>query len=156
MPFCSSCGTDVGTGVKFCPKCGTASDGSAANPQAAAPPSAMAAPSPSAIPNENMMGALAYFTIIPPILFLVMEPYNKNSFIRFHSFQCLFFAAAAFVVNIVSTIFGMIPFIGWMIALFVPLGLVLVWALVAFKAFSGERFKLPVIGDLAEKQASAG
>jgi len=116
----------------------------------------MAAPSPSAIPNENMMGALAYFTIIPPILFLVMEPYNKNSFIRFHSFQCLFFAAAAFVVNIVSTIFGMIPFIGWMIALFVPLGLVLVWALVAFKAFSGERFKLPVIGDLAEKQASAG
>ena len=156
MPFCSSCGTDVGTGVKFCPKCGTASDGSAANPQAAAPPSAMAAPAAGAPPNDNMMGALAYLTIIPPIIFLVMEPYSKNSFIRFHSFQSIFFLVAAVVVSIFSSIIGMIPFVGWIIAMFVPLGLVLVWALAVFKAFSGERFKLPVIGDLAEKQAAAG
>lgn len=155
MPFCSSCGTDVGTGVKFCPKCGTASDGSTANPQSATPPGAMAAPAPSAIPNVNMMGALAYFTIIPAIIFLVMEPYSKNSFIKFHSFQSIFFLVAAIVVSICSSIIGMIPFVGWLIALFVPLGLLLVWALLVFKAFSGERFKLPVIGDFAEQQASA-
>ncbi len=155
MPFCSSCGTDVGTGVKFCPNCGAAPDGPAPSTEASAPPSTSSAPAPSAIPNENMMGAVAYVTIIPAILFLVIEPYNKNSYIRFHSFQCLFFAVAAFVVNIVSGLLGLIPFVGWIIAIFIPLGLVLVWAFLVFKAFSGERFKLPAIGDLAEKQAAS-
>ena len=155
MPFCSSCGTDVGAGVKFCPKCGTASDGSAAGPQAGAPPSAVAAPAAGAIPNENMMGALSYF-VLPAILFLVVEPYNRSSFIRYHSFQAIFYAVAAFVVNIVASVFWVIPFIGWLIAMVVYFAIVAVWLLLAFKAFSGERFKLPVIGDLAEKQASAG
>ena len=40
--------------------------------------------------SDNAAGALAYVTIIPAIIFLVMEPYNKNRFIRFHSWQCLF------------------------------------------------------------------
>ena len=37
---------------------------------------------------ENIAGALAYLTFIPAIAFLVLDPYNKNRFARFHSVQC--------------------------------------------------------------------
>ena len=50
---------------------------------------------------ENVAGMLAYFTIIPAIIFLLIEPYNRNRFVRFHSFQCLFTAAALIVLHIV-------------------------------------------------------
>ena len=40
--------------------------------------------------SDNAAGALAYLTVIPAIIFLIVEPYNKNSFVRFHSWQCIF------------------------------------------------------------------
>jgi uncharacterized membrane protein len=101
------------------------------------------------------MGALAYVTIIPAIIFLVIEPYSKNPFVRFHSFQCLFFAGAVFALNIANMILSMIPFIGLLTiasGMLIFFGAVAVWALLVFRAYQGEKFKLPMIGDLAEKQ----
>src|SRR5580765_433971 len=49
--------------------------------------------------TENIAGTLAYFTFIPAIVFLVLDPYNKNRFVRFHSLQCLFLCGAWTVVN---------------------------------------------------------
>jgi uncharacterized membrane protein len=49
-----------------------------------------------------------------------------------------------------------IPFFGWLIILLYPLfGLacLAVWAFLIYKAYNNEKFKLPIIGDLAEKQA---
>ncbi len=43
---------------------------------------------------------LAYVTIIPAIIFLVLEPYNKNRFIRFHSFQSIFFCVALIALSV--------------------------------------------------------
>ena len=45
--------------------------------------------------SDNAAGALAYITIIPAIIFLLVEPYNKNSFVRFHAWQCIFLGIAA-------------------------------------------------------------
>ena len=92
-----------------------------------------------------MAGALAYVTFIPAILFLVMEPYNKDKFIRFHSFQCLFFAATMFVLSIVMMIVGFVlafvPVLGWILDLllwltlsFGSLGLVI---FLIYKAYNG-------------------
>ena len=55
---------------------------------------------PAAPMEENVAGMLAYFTIIPAIIFLLIEPYNRNRFVRFHSFQCLFTCAALIVLHI--------------------------------------------------------
>jgi len=55
--------------------------------------------------TDNVAGALAYVTFIPAIVFLVLEPYSKNRFIRFHSFQCLFFCGALFALGIVLSIY---------------------------------------------------
>ncbi len=44
--------------------------------------------------SDNAAGAIAYITIIPAIIFLIVEPYNKNSFVRFHAWQSIFLGIA--------------------------------------------------------------
>ena len=95
--------------------------------------------------ESNVAGALAYLWIVA-IIWLVLEPYNKDRFIRFHSFQSLAYGIIAFAVSI---LLGWIPIIGWLLLL----GIVALWFVLVYKAFNKEMFKLPVIGDFAEKQA---
>lgn len=147
MPFCPTCGAQIAEGAS-CQKCGgVAAQGVSAT--AAAPAAGLA---------DNVAGALAYVTIIPAILFLVLEPFNRRRFIRFHSFQCIFFAIAWTVVWIVLAFIGHIPFLGWATLLLWPLislaGFV-IWLILVIKAYQGKMFKLPMIGDMAEQQAGA-
>ena len=123
-------------------------------------------PMPDALPpvasqaglSETAAGGLAYVTIIPAIVFLIVAPYNRNSYIRFHSWQSIFLAVAWIVVEVGIMMFRRIPFIGWTMWFLGPLvGLAffLLWLIVMIQAFSGKRFKVPVIGDFAEKQANS-
>ena len=145
--------------MAFCPKCGTQIAEGAACPRCAGQGNVPAAPvAAGAGLEDNVAGALAYVTIIPAIVFLVLEPFNRKRFVRFHSFQCLFFAVAWTVLWIGLSIIAHIPFLGWMTLLVWPLvslvGFV-IWLILVLKAYQGQMFKLPVIGDMAEKQAGA-
>jgi len=111
---------------------------------------------------ETVAGALAYFTLIPAILFLLVEPYNKNRFVRFHSFQCLGLWLLAVVVGALLRIAGFvlffIPVLGhllvWLMSMVVSLAFFVVWVVLVVKALQGEMFKLPVLGDFAERQSA--
>jgi uncharacterized membrane protein len=100
---------------------------------------------------DNVAGALAYITIIPAIIFLVMEPYNKRPFIRFHAFQSLGLAVCWFACSVVMVI----PILGWIVGIIGMLVTFCAWILCIVKAYGGEKFKLPVLGDFAEKTANA-
>ena len=102
--------------------------------------------------SDNAAGALAYVTIIPAIIFLLVEPYNKKSFVRFHAWQCIFLFIACVVVEI---ILGMIPIVGWIILPFFGLGVLALVIFLIIKASQGQKIVLPVIGPFAEKQAGA-
>jgi uncharacterized membrane protein len=117
-------------------------------PEYIPPPPAAAAASGLA---DNVAGALAYVTIVPAIIFLVMEPYNKNRFIRFHAFQSLGLAVCWFACSVVLVI----PILGWIVGLIGMLVTFCAWILCVVKAFGGEKFKLPIIGDFAEKTANS-
>ena len=99
--------------------------------------------------TDNNAAGLAYVTIIPAIIFLVVAPYNQKAFIRFHCWQSIFLNIAWFAICII----GIIPILGWLIFGVGMLVLFVAWIIVLLKAFKGERYKLPFIGDLAEKQA---
>ena len=107
--------------------------------------------------SENAAGGLAYITIIPAIIFLLVDPYNKSSYIRFHAWQCIFMAIAWFIIDVAVMIFG--SFLSFFRLLtfglypLISLAMLILWIMVLIKAFNGERFKLPIIGDLAAKQA---
>ena len=157
MPFCSKCGADV-TGTQFCSKCGAPQGESATPPQAQVPPQAQAGGDD--VP-DNVLGVIAYMTPIPAIIFLLLEPYKTNPFVRFHSFQMIFFCLACFVLSTVATILGVaLSFVG-MTSIFAFLGIIInmgsmvVWLILVLKAYQGETFKLPIIGDFAAKQAQA-
>lgn|SRR5512135_193706 len=102
--------------------------------------------------SDNAAGALAYATFIPAIIFLIVEPYNRNSYVRFHSWQSIFLGIAAIAIDL---ILGAIPVIGWVIIPFFLVAFLVLWVFILIKAINGVRYKLPVIGDLAEKQAGA-
>ena len=147
MAFCNMCGAQIADGATTCAAC--------AGRAPAAPASTIV--STGGMP-DNIAGMIAYITIVPAIIFLVMEPYNKSRFVRFHSFQCLFFAVAWTVLWIGLNIIAHIPILGWLTILIWPLvGLagLIIWVILLLKANQGQMFKLPVIGDLAEKQANA-
>jgi uncharacterized membrane protein len=149
MAFCNLCGAQIADGTTTCAACL-----SKAPAVPAASGSGMA---------DNVAGMLAYITFIPAIIFLVTEPYNKSRFVRFHSWQNLFLHLAAIVLwiglFIVSMVLAFIPILGHLVALLLWLGLVvgciIVWIILLMKANQGVMYKLPVIGDLAEKQANA-
>ena len=101
--------------------------------------------------TDNSAGGLAYVTIIPAIIFLVVAPYNQKPFIRFHAWQSIFLNIIAIVLSFIN----IIPLLGQLIFLVGMLILFVAWIIVLLKALKGERFKLPLIGDLAEKQAGA-
>jgi uncharacterized membrane protein len=147
MAFCTMCGAQTPDGSTVCPAC------SRAGAPAARPVQATAGGL-----SDNIAGMLAYFTFIPAIIFLVLEPYNRSRFIRFHAFQSIFFAVAWTALWIVLNIVAHVPLFGWLTILIWPLvGLAgfVIWIVLLLKANQGQMWKLPVVGDMAEKQANA-
>jgi uncharacterized membrane protein len=166
MAFCPNCGSQIADNVAFCPTCGKAVGQAnpaapvavAAEPPPQAPPvAANTAPAVAAAPlAENIAGMLAYFTIIPAIVFLLIEPYNRNKFVRFHSFQCLFVAGALIVIHVgLSIVSYALPLIVLPIWGLLGLAELALWILLVVKAYQHQVFKLPIVGDMAEKQAGA-
>lgn len=148
MAFCSACGSQIPDGSMVCPSCGRSTNSVA---------SAVPVASIGGL-ADNVAGMLAYVTIIPAIIFLVTAPYNKSRFVRFHSFQSIFFTIAWIILWTILHFIVLIPFLGWATLFLWPLvGLagLIIWIILLLKANQGQMFKLPIIGDLAEQQAGA-
>lgn len=146
---CPHCAVSLPDDADYCPACGRAT-GSAGRAKGMV----------GGLP-ETLAGALAYF-LLPAILFLLVEPYNKNRFVRFHSFQCLAVCLAGVVFGAILRIVGFllffIPVIGhlfvWLMSIVAILGWLILWLVLIVKALQGEIFRLPLAGDFAERQTS--
>jgi uncharacterized membrane protein len=111
---------------------------------------------------ETLAGALAYF-LVPAIVFLLLPPYSKDRFVRFHSFQCLGLCLAALVIGALLRVAGFglffVPTLGRLLILLVsvviPLAFFAVWVVLVVKALQGEMFKLPVVGHFADRHSPA-
>ncbi len=98
--------------------------------------------------DENIEGLLCYVLwFIPGILFLILE--KENKFVRFHAMQS---TATFIILFVVETVFLIIPFIGWVILPLIGLLSLILWLLLMYKAYQGEKYKLPGVGDFAESQ----
>jgi uncharacterized membrane protein len=171
---CPVCRNEVAPQSAFCNQCGAplAAAGAGAPPPpnytnvppaySTVPPAYAAGPpvATGASLSENAAAAIAYLTIIPAVIFLVLEPYSKMPLVRFHSWQSIGLFAAGFLIQTVITIMEIaVHFIPGIVLLFslihlaIGAGLFLVWLFIILKAAKGEWYKLPVIGDFAEKQA---
>lgn len=159
MAFCANCGAQMEG--RFCAKCGApagAAAGAAAAPVGTPQVSTAPPVAPSTPLAENVASALCY-TFIGAILFLVMDPYNKNRNIRFHAFQGLFLGLfmilARIVLGILFAIMGTFTggFFIFTIAELFGLACLILWIYMIVMAYQGRKIVLPVIGNLAQQQA---
>jgi len=109
--------------------------------------------------EENVVAAVCYLGfVLTGILFLVIEPYNHNSTVRFHAFQSIFFWLAVIiggmVLSMVSFVILALPFVGWIISFLLSLaywlGALVLWLYLMYKAYNNEKYKLPIIGNMVE------
>ena len=99
--------------------------------------------------KPNVAALLSYLAgILTGIIFYLLE--KENKFVRFHAMQSIIVFGAFFVLNIVL---GFIPVIGWSLIPLVGVVQLILWIILMVKAYKGERFKLPIVGDMAEKNA---
>ena len=95
------------------------------------------------------------------IFFLLVGPYNKDRFVRFHAYQSLLLGVAAiavgFALSILTAIVGLIPILGWLVSsiawIIFAICLLVLAVFMMSKAYNGERYKLPVIGDVSFRNA---
>ena len=99
--------------------------------------------------QQNVAGLLCYVLgWITGIIFLIIE--KENKFVRFHAVQSIVVFGA---YTIISIILGWIPFIGWIINTILGIAAFILWIVLMIKAYQGQIYKLPVAGNIAEKQA---
>lgn len=99
--------------------------------------------------DANLAAALAYaLGWVSGLVFLVLEP--ENRFVRFHALQSVIVFGALSLAWMIAL---SIPVLGWIVAFLVipPLSAVL-WLILMYKAYQGERFKVPAAGDMAEQR----
>lgn len=98
--------------------------------------------------NENLLGAVAYLgAFITGIILLLVEKQSK--FVRFHAMQSTILFGGIFVANVAL---GFIPLLGWLAGLLLSLLGFVLWIVCMWKAFQGETYKVPYVGEMAEKQ----
>jgi len=167
MPFCKSCGSPVEG--QFCAKCGTpagAAEASGSARPAGSDAPVAASPQPAVVTactgvTDNVAAMLCYVPFVGwllSIIFLLVAPYNQKKFVRFNAFQSIFLAVACFVLWFAQMIMHVIlPWgLGVLLGLFalvIWLGSLILYVFLMIKAYQNLTVKLPIIGDLAEKQA---
>jgi len=144
--FCPKCGTENPEYAKFCTKCGAELAPAAGGSKTPAMP-----PAETSIGLQpNIAGLLCYVAgWITGIIFLVIE--KKSTFVKFHAWQSIMTFA---VLNVAYLIFFRIPVIGWVIAWIISILSFVLWIILIIQAGTGKMWKLPLVGDWAEKQAS--
>ena len=160
MAFCANCGAALTDGAGFCASCGKQVGGA---PQAAPSGSQVATVVPTASSGlaSNAAAALSYLLgLITGIIFLVLEPYKRDRFVRFHAMQSILFCAAAIVFSIawsivwgiLFSISGSLIFIDVPLRLAISLALFLFWLFVMYQAYNQREYRIPIIGAIAAKQ----
>ncbi len=139
---CAKCGTQNAEGTKYCQSCGSMLD------------VAKAAGSTTSL-EPNVAGLLCYLAgWITGLIFILIE--KENKFVRFHAMQSIVTFGGFTVLWIAFSILAWIPLIGilfWILEIIAGILAFVLWIVLMIKAYQGERFKLPVAGDFAEKNS---
>jgi len=131
---CPSCNAQVPTGATTCPVCHSS----------------------VGVKSSNVIAALTYVLgLVTGIIFLYLEPYDRDDFVRFHARQSIAFSVAWFALMIIAGVFiavlprplsGILNFFESVM----NIGLAIVWVYLMYQAYIGNRFRLPILADWVE------
>ncbi len=169
MSVCEACGAVLSENTRFCRTCGLPTELKAGVSASAVERPAVVAVMPprggtgSKKMATNVVGALTYLAgLVTGIIFLVLEPYKSNSFVRFHAFQSIFFNVAcvafwivwmilsAVLTPLTAGVFGLIALPLMVIFALAGFG---IWLFLMYEAYQQKLFRLPVVGRFAAEYA---
>ena len=169
MSVCQCCGAVLAGDTRFCPSCGSPNKFAGGILQLATEDSGavVTISSPANIEQKtmdtNLVGALAYLAgLVTGIMFLILDPYKSNSFVRFHAFQSIYFNVAWVAFWIIWLILSavLMPLTAGVFAVIdLPLTLCFtlagfgIWAFLMYQAYQQKLFQLPIVGRLAAQRA---
>ena len=108
--------------------------------------------------QPNVEAGLSYvFGWITGLVFFLVE--KQNRFVRFHAMQSILFFGGITVIDIILNVIGNFGFLGlftFLVSSAVGLIGFVGWIVLLINGFQGKYFKLPIIGDYAEKYANQG
>lgn len=110
-------------------------------------------------PQANVIAALTYLLFfVSGVIFLYLEPYNQDEYIRFHARQSIGFSAAWIAIIIVFDVFiAVLPHgLGMLLRLVLGLiefALAVFWVFLMYKAYNGERYRIPELADIVDSIA---
>ncbi len=107
-------------------------------------------------PRSRAIAALTYLLLfVTGVIFLYLEPYDKDDFVRFHARQSIVYTVFIFVVNIVLSVFiavlpGPLALIIRFAQGLINLGFAIFWVYLMYQAYKGEKYRIPELADLAD------
>ncbi|AKG91734.1 putative membrane protein [Geoglobus ahangari] len=97
--------------------------------------------------EENVEAALSYVLgFLTGIVFYLLE--KDSEFVRFHAMQSI---VVFFSITIIQGVLMFIPFLGWILSWLLWIFSIALWIVLIIKAYNGEKFKIPFVGELSEK-----
>ena len=99
--------------------------------------------------DANIAAALSYLVgFVTGVIFLLVE--KENKFVRFHAMQSTILFAGIVAIDI---LLQLVPILGALVVIFVVIpASAILWLLLMFKAYQGEEFRLPLVGDMAAER----
>ena len=173
MPYCCQCGTPVGAADRYCQSCGAAQSAArasaAGNSQTGAASSSVGSTKPPGFQpadlesfwtrNAALLCYIPWFGWVAAIVVLASDRYRRDYEVRFHAFQGLYLFVTWLVIDwVVSPVLRLtgygfwqpLPHGGGVLHLLVLAG----WIVMIVKVRHKEHYRLPILGDLAERSVA--
>ena len=136
MATCRSCGVEISAGATSCPVCHA---------------TVGVQPAPG-----HLIPALTYLVgFVTGLIFLNVEPYDRDPEVRFHAKQSIAFSVAWFAFNIIIGVFiAVLPHtLGALFGFLQEIGnlaMAVLWVYLMYQAYIGNQYRVPVLADWAE------
>jgi uncharacterized membrane protein len=130
---CPHCGTVMPANSAFCPGCGWSMT--------------------PLLPAERAAAAVAYLTFVAGAVLLLLPAYRNNRFVRFHAWQSILLWGVFFVLTIAALFLSNVAaaMVFLLFGILASLAMLFLWIVLSLKAWQGERFEVPLFGDLAAR-----
>jgi len=130
---CPNCEAEMPASAAFCPACGWSMR-----------------PLPA---EDRVLGALAYLTIVPAVVFLLLPSFRGHRFLRFHAWQSIMIWAIFLVLTVVALLLSNVAaaIVFLLFGILASLAMLFLWIVLSIKAWQGERFELPWLGEFAAR-----
>ena len=140
--FCSKCGQQNSDDGNFCKKCGAPLNASSQR-------AGLGSESATGL-EPNIAGMLSYgLGWITGIVFFLLE--KEDQFVRFHAMQSIIVFGAITGIQIMLAVLALATFFFTILGWIVSLGTFALWIFLMIKAYQGERYMLPIAGEMAER-----